>query len=296
MAFKDILVHVDSSDAGKTRLRLAADLAARHHAHLSALYIREYSIDQQHRLRSAELGLASGDRTDSLKRNIEAELEASAGALRSLLSQLQQDRGITTEWRTVEGHARKVVPQHSRYADLSIVGQDRWEDADLPDDYSFAETMLFTTGRPLLVIPAQYASAVEPGTPVTPVTLGKHIAVAWNGSRPAARALSDALPLIERAEHTTLLVAEADRLSLPDRPSPAAILDHVRHHTRHAEYRTLDTNGASLGDALQAAALDAGADLLVAGAHGRARLWEKMLGSVTRDLLTRMRMPLLLAY
>jgi nucleotide-binding universal stress UspA family protein len=290
MAFKDILVHVDSSDAGRTRLRLAADLAARHSACLTALHVREYSIDQQHRLRTAELGLASGDRTDSLKRSIETELEADAYALRALLAQLRQDCAIQTEWRTVEGHARKVVPQHSRYADLSIVGQDRCEDADLPDDYSFAETMLFTTGRPLLVIPAQAS------TGVAPTTLGRRIAIAWNGSRPAARALSDALPLIERAEQTTLLVAQADHLNHPDRPAPTAILDHVRRHTQHADYRALDTAGAGVGDALQAAALEAGADLLVAGAHGRARLWEKMLGSVTRDLLTRMHMPLLLAY
>jgi nucleotide-binding universal stress UspA family protein len=190
----------------------------------------------------------------------------------------------------VTGQASKVVPQYSRYADLTIVGQDPCEDADLPDDYSFAETMLFTTGRPLLVIPAQTASAE------VSATLGRNIAIAWNGSRPAARALSDALPLIERAEQTTLLVAQADQLAHPDRPVPASIVDHVGRHTSHARYRALDTSGACVGDALQAAALEAGADLLVAGAHGRARLWEKMLGGVTRDLLTRMRMPMLLAY
>lgn len=290
MALKDILVHVDSSNAGKTRLHLAADLAARHSARLTALYVREYSIDQQHRLRSAELGLASGKQSDALRRSIDAELESDAHTLRSLLTQLQNHCAIDTEWRPVEGHASKVVPQHSRYADLTIVGQDPREDADLPDDYSFAETMLFTTGRPLLVIPAQTAAADAPAT------LGRNIAIAWNGSRPAARALSDALPLIELAEQTTLLVAQAEQLTHPDRPAPAAILDHVGRHTPHARYHALDTVGARVGDALQAAALEAGADLFVAGAHGRARLWEKMLGGVTHDLLTRMRMPMLLAY
>lgn len=290
MALQDILVHVDSSESGKTRLRLAADLAARHSARLTALHVREYSIDQQHRLRAAELGLASGNQTDALRRSIETELETDAHVLRTLLTQLQQDCTIDTEWHTVTGQASRIVPQHSRYADLTIVGQDPYEDADLPDDYSFAETMLFTTGRPLLVIPAQSASAE------VSATLGRNIAIAWNGSRPAARALSDALPLIERAEQTTLLAAQADQLAHPDRPALASILDHVGRHTSHAQYRALDTSGARVGDALQAAALEAGADLLVAGAHGRARLWEKMLGGVTRDLLTRMRMPMLLAY
>lgn len=290
MALKDILVHVDSSESGKMRLHLAADLAARHGARLTALHVQEYGIDQQHRRRSAELELASGGRTDELNRVIESELDEDAEALRGLLTKLQQDRTIDTVWRAVEGRTCKIVPQHSRYADLTIVGQDCAEIQDLPDEYSFAETMLFTSGRPLLIVPV-LANAVDARP-----TLGRKIAIAWNGSRASARAISDGLALIERAERTTMLVVDPNQFAHPARLTPTTILDHVSRHTGSAHYRTLQTGGASIGDVLQAAALEAGADLLVAGAHGRARLWEKMLGGVTFDLLTRMRMPLLIAY
>jgi nucleotide-binding universal stress UspA family protein len=290
MALRDILAHVDPSEAGKRRLCFAGDLAARHGARLTALHVREYSIDQQRRLRSAELGLASGERTAALNRAINSELDEDADALRSMLAQYQQNHAIETVWRSVEGYAYKVVPQYARYADLTVVGQDPSENTDLPDDYSFAETMLFTTGRPLLILPA--SELPHTGS----YALGRHIAVAWNGSRASARALSDALPLIERAERTTVLLAEPYRFAHPDRLPPRSVLEHISRHSDNASCQTLQTTGASIGDALQAAALNAGADLLVAGAHGRARLWEKMLGSVTHDLLSRMRLPVLFSY
>ena len=290
MALRDILVHVDASNAGQTRLRLAADLAHRHGARLTALFVREYSIEQQHRLRAAELGLASGQRTEALTRDIVDELDSNADVLRALLSRLQQDLAIDAAWRSVDGMASKVVPQQSRYADLTVIGHNPFENAALPDDYSFAETMLFTTGRPLVIVPARDSAAAVPDT------LGRNIAIAWNGSRASARALSDALPLLQLAASTTVLVAEPGRRTHPDRVDPASILEHISRHTDHAEYRPLPAADGALGDLLQDAALEAGADLLVCGAHGRARLWEKMLGSVTRDLLTRMHVPLLISY
>src|SRR5580658_4108169 len=182
MALRDILVHVDSSESGRMRLRLAIDLATRHDARLTALHIREYSIAQQRRLKASELGLVPGKKTDRLIHLIKGEIDASIDDLHKLLQQLEQDRAVDAKWVGIEGQAHKLVPQYSRYADLTIVGHDSSENADLPDEYSFAETMIFTAGRPLLIIPSEAATAVEP-------QLGQHIAIAWNGSRASARAL-----------------------------------------------------------------------------------------------------------
>jgi nucleotide-binding universal stress UspA family protein len=289
MAYQDILVHVDASEAGHARLRLAADLARRHGARLSALHVREYSIAQQHQLRSAELGLASSQRTDALTRDIDSALDRDADALRAQLAQLQRTLSLDTAWHALEGAAHKIVSQRARYADLTVVGYDPCENAALPDDYSFAETMLFTIGRPLLIVPSGESATLA-------ATLGERIAIAWNGSRASARALSDALPLVQQAKHTTVLVAAPDRFAHPERVDPASVLDHVKRHTAHAHYCALPETEGSVGDALQDAALACGADMLVCGAHGRARLWEKMLGSVTRDLFARMRLPVLMSY
>lgn len=289
MALKDILVHVDSSEAGKTRLRLAVDLAARHDARLIALHVRAYSIAQQRRLKASELGLVPGNKTYGLNRRIEGELDADINELHELLKKLRQDRALDVQWRSIDGQAHKLVPQHSRYADLTIVGHDSSENTDLPDEYSFAETMIFTSGRPLIVIPSHAEIAADG-------QLGQHIAVAWNGSRASARALSDAAPLIERAESTSVLLVDPEPRAHPDSLPTASILDNLCCHTPNAQSHPLQATDGSIGDTLQLTALSLGADLLVAGAHGRPRLWEKMLGGVTRDLLVRMRLPLLMSY
>jgi nucleotide-binding universal stress UspA family protein len=289
MALRDILVHVDSSESGRMRLRLAIDLATRHDARLTALHIREYSIAQQRRLKASELGLVPGKKTDRLIHLIKGEIDASIDDLHKLLQQLEQDRAVHAKWVGIEGQAHKLVPQYSRYADLTIVGHDSSENADLPDEYSFAETMIFTAGRPLLIIPSEAATAVEP-------QLGQHIAIAWNGSRASARALSDALPLLEQAERTSVLLVDPHPRGHPNSLPTAAILEHIGRHTANPHLQSLQATDLSIADMLQSTALSLGADLLVAGAHGRPGLWEKMLGGVTRDLLARMRLPLLMSY
>jgi nucleotide-binding universal stress UspA family protein len=288
--FKDILVHVDASVAGQVRLQRSADLAARHGARLNALYVRERSIAQQRRLKSSELGLVPGGQASSLRASIENELDAQAGCLRARLDELGRAYGIEVAWQAGEGRARFVVPQHARYADLTIVGHDTQEDADLPEEYSFAETVLFTTGRPVLIVPQD---AAEEDVDLESVgTLGRKVALAWNGSPACARTLSAALPLIERADWTTVLIVEGDEPARPERLPLEAVLDHLRRHTDKVDLCALAPTGTPMGDLLQSGALDQGADLLIAGAHGRPMLWEKLLGSVTRTLLTEMKLPL----
>jgi hypothetical protein len=63
-----------------------------------------------------------GDKTDGLSRLIEGELDADTDELRALLEQLRQDLSLDAQWNSIEGQAHKLVPQHSRYADLTIIG------------------------------------------------------------------------------------------------------------------------------------------------------------------------------
>ncbi|WP_322011127.1 universal stress protein [Paraburkholderia sp. J12] len=290
--FKDILVHVDASAAGQVRLQRSAALAARHGARLNALYVRERSIAQQRRLKSSELGLVPGAQASSLRASIENELDAQADTLRARLDELGRENGIEVAWQAGDGRARFVVPQHARYADLTLVGHDKQEDADLPEEYSFAETVLFTTGRPVLIVPQDMAG--EEVAPESLGALGRKVALAWNGSPSCARTLAAVLPLIECADWTTVLFIEGGEPARPEQLPPEAVLDHLRRHTGKVDLCTLAPTGTPMGDLLQGAALDQGADLLIAGAHGRPMLWEKLLGSVTRTLLTDMKLPLVM--
>ena len=187
----------------------------------------------------------------------------------------------------MDGIGSVIVPQHARFADLCILGQDE-STTNTATGYTFSEQLLFVTGRPVIFIPAH--GSFE--------TLGRHILVAWNSSRPSTRAVNDALPLIERAERVTVLAVNpaefAERYgSLP----PEKMVEHLRRHGAPVEgvwLRNIPT--ASIAEALQHEAHKLGADMIVAGAFGHPRLWENLMGGVTRDLLTRMTLPVLMSY
>ncbi|MGP0093162.1 MAG: hypothetical protein ACLPKB_24955 [Xanthobacteraceae bacterium] len=287
MALRDLLVHVDQTEGALVRLRLSADLAARHGSRLTAIFVREWSPAQLEERGTAELGLVSGKELDRLYGRIEASIDDAAERLRSVLDGLARERGLTAEWRGVDGPASVVVAQHARYADLCILGQDGTPD-NSSVDYSFSEEMLFVTGRPVLFIPVVGSFA----------TLGRHIAVAWNSSRPAARAVGDALPLIERSERTTVITVNPAAFLGRRGALPAdQIVEHLRRHGASTDLVRIDNVPArSIADALQAKANEVGADLIVAGAFGHPKLWEKLLGGVTRDLLDRMSLPTLMSY
>lgn len=286
MGFKDVLVHVDASDAGKGRMSLAADLAARHHARLNALYIREPSIAQQRQLKASELGLASSYQTSSIRSAISDDLHGQATGLRRTLETLKNSAKIDVIWHDVTGHARMVVAQHARYADVTIVGHDAQEHSDLPEEYAFSEQILFSSGRPVLMLSPVACESVT--------RLGSRVAIAWNGSAAGARTLSAAMPMVESADNVTVLIVDAGRPASPEWIPPTKILDHLKRHAVNVEVREIEPQGRTISDALQQAAIDEDADVLIAGAHGRPNFWEKLLGGVTQGLLNEPRIPLLM--
>ena len=149
MALKDLLVYVDQTENSLVRLRLAVDLAVRNDSHLTALFVKELNHDQSNLRKTAELGLVSTEGLKSLNRRIEASIETTAERLQSTLSALTRGNDLVAELQCVDGVASLVVPQHARYADLCILGQDQPE-GPASVDYTFAEHLLFVAGRPVL--------------------------------------------------------------------------------------------------------------------------------------------------
>jgi len=287
MALKDLLVYVDQTETSPARLRLAVDLASRHGSHLTALYVREWNREQLQRRKSAELGLVSAAALRSLDQDIEAAIDAAAEQLRTTLAALAREHGVAAQLCRVDGAAATVVPQYARYADLCIVGNDQPE-GRASVEYTFPEQLLFVTGRPVLFVPGAGDFA----------TLGRHICVAWNASRPAARSINDALPLIERAERASVLMVNPSGF-IDAHPAPPGeqIVEHLRRHGAVADAVQMDdVPAASIADTLQAKARALGADMIVAGAFGHPRLWEKLLGGVTHDLIARMSLPIFMSH
>jgi nucleotide-binding universal stress UspA family protein len=286
MALKDLLVYVDQTDAAHSRLRLAADLAYRHESRLTALFTREFSQRQVDMRKDAEIALISAEDFDRLNQRIQLSIDAAADRLRSTIEALGREHHLEIEWRSVDGSALVVAPHHARYADLCILGPNERDDG-ASIGYDFSEKLLFVTGRPLVFIPSFVSSE----------TLGRHIVVGWNESRPT-RAVSDALPLIERAERTTVITIDSS--DFVDRDSERAadqLVQHLRRHSHAVDAVKLKNVPArSIADALQAEASALGADLIVTGAYGHSKLWENLVGGVTRDLLDQMKFPIFMSH
>jgi nucleotide-binding universal stress UspA family protein len=287
LALKDLLVYVDQTENSFIRLRLAVDLAIRHGSRLTALYVREWSRAQLDARKAAELGLVSAKGLRDLDHGVEAAMDAAADKLRSTLAALTRDHGLQAELRTIAGVASVVVTEYARYTDLCILGRDQPE-GPASVEYTFSERLLFVTGRPVLFIPD--VPSLQ--------TLGRHIVIAWNSSRPAARSVNDAMPLLERAQRTTvLMVNPSDFIDERKAPTGEQMVERLRQHGAAADAMRIENvpNGA-IADELQAQAHTLGADLIVAGAFGHPRLWEKMLGGVTHDLIARMSLPVFMSH
>jgi len=286
MALRDLLVHADGGGHGVARVRLAAGLAARLGARLTVMHATEPSLAQRRSLREAELGLMPAAELMALRDAVETSGEADMQALREALDTMPPDPAAPVEWLNVPGPAFRQVARQARAADLTIIGHDLDEYEDVAEGFSFAEALLFSAGRPVLIVPASCAQDA----------VGQVVAVAWNGSRQAARAVADALPVIECARQVIVLTALPDRAASADPDGQEMILANLRRHNPAVTAAVVETAEIAAGDALQAEALRLGADLLVAGAYGHPRLWEKFLGGVTRELLARMRLPVLMAH
>src|SRR5205807_2639441 len=112
------------------------------------------------------------------------------------------------------------------------------------------------------------------------------VAVAWDHSRPAARAVSDALPLLRTAKRVLVVtVADEKRLHRPD--SGVELCKHLARHGVEVTFDRVQAKGRTIGDVLEAYASGHNVDLLVMGGYGHSRLREFVLGGATRSVLAR---------
>jgi nucleotide-binding universal stress UspA family protein len=154
-----------------------------------------------------------------------------------------------------------------------------------PETAYIAEGLVFDSGRPVLLLP--------------PKSRGRHlfdaIAIGWDGSRAAARALADALPICARAGTVDLVTITGEK----DLEPGAALSDVRRHLSTHGiDVRAVEVpaQGLDAGSALLRHCKSAGADLLVMGAYGHSRFREFVLGGATRSVLADAALPVLLSH
>jgi nucleotide-binding universal stress UspA family protein len=277
MAFKDILVALTSypEPTPVSVVEDAVSVAAALGAHIAALSCEMHVQLPGHFISGATVGLPgiiAGEAGKS-RRNAQDLLAAfDAAAEKSGVSR----ESILQKCKTFE--VPDMLVEYARLHDLTILPEsnDRW----------FAEAVIFGSGKPTLVLPQRPRSR--------PFELGT-VAVAWDFSRAAARAVSDAIPLLEKAKKVRVVTVLNEK-HLDNKHSAEELSKHLSRHGIDVVLDRVDAKGRRIGEVLEAYVASHASDMLVMGAYGHSRLRELVLGGATKSLLSKPPLPILFSH
>jgi nucleotide-binding universal stress UspA family protein len=279
MAYKDILLtltsYPDPTPASVTEDAVA--IAATFGAHLAAIAC-EVHVEIPGRFLSGSMANIPGI--------IAGEVEKSRNSAKAMLAAF--DNAANKAGILHESYLEKcptfAVPDllvdHARLRDLTIV--------PAPENYDqwYAEAVIFGSGRPTLVLPETARKrGFELGT----------VAVAWDFSRAAARAVSDALPLLEKARKVRIVTVTNEK-KLDNKHSAEALAKNLARHGIDVVLDKVDADGRSIGEVLEAYTVSHQVDVLVMGAYGNSRWREFILGGATKSLLSKPPLPILFSH
>jgi nucleotide-binding universal stress UspA family protein len=179
--------------------------------------------------------------------------------------------------------AADALGRLARRFDITVIGQSDPEKLGI--ETVLIESVLFESGRAVLIVPYIQKEAPK---------FGK-VMVCWDGSRPAARAVAEAMPFLRKASQIELVTFQTERARPEELPGSDMAL-HLARHDLTVELKRVPTGGLDIASAILSEAADAQADLLVMGGYGHSRLREFVLGGATRGILGAMTVPTLMAH
>jgi nucleotide-binding universal stress UspA family protein len=291
MPIRTILAAASGGSASNGAIELGCRFAQRLGAHLEGFHVR---LDPTAVLMAA--GAAEGIAVSAkFVDDMAAEAAATAAATKAAFDEIvaryrlphsalpqmavPHEAGPSACWRETTGYAPGLVADRARFFDLVVLGRsDRV--AREPSSNTIEET-LAGSGRPILLAPAQPSA-----------NIGYVLALAWNGSPQAVRALGVAVPLLAAAEAVSLItVGDANEDEVP------SVIEYLAWHGIAGKHVHVErAPGQSTGAALLDAARGANADLLVMGGYGHRPWREALFGGVTREVLATGPIPLLLVH
>jgi nucleotide-binding universal stress UspA family protein len=218
---------------------------------------------------------------------IEEQREENEKAAKSAVAQFEAAaKDIKHETRIVPASlagAADTFGEIARVFDLAIVGQSE-RDRVGPEEL-IVEGALFGSGRPILVVPADYQGGMRLD----------RVLVCWNGGRNAARATANAIPFLRRA-NAVEVVTVGTEASAPAETSAADLSRHLARHGITAEVKRIEPGNRKVSATILNYAAQSGAGMLVMGGYGHSRLREFILGGTTRGVLAAMTVPTLMSH
>jgi nucleotide-binding universal stress UspA family protein len=274
---KDLVVNLGGSAAPDITADYAISMAKAYGAHVVGVaFIYEPVIPGS---------LLGGVPTDL----IEVQREENAKAAKTAVASFEaaaRTTAVSAETRLLDASiagASDLFGRIARRFDIAVVGQAQREQG--VSEELLIEGALFGSGRPVIVVPEIQKQGM---------TLDR-VMVCWDGSRPAARAIGDAIPFLARAKAIEVVVVTGER----DKSGEITGTNMKRHLARHGinvEIKRIAAGEVDAQTAILAHAADTGTDFIVMGGYGHSRLREFILGGVTRSILKSMPVPVLMSH
>lgn len=250
-----ILVALDPSLHSRAALESAAELAARLRAELSALFVEDINLMRLAALpfaREMFFGSLAGRRLDLA--SMEHSLRGQAGRLRRLLEVAAEAHHVQWAFEVVRGNVTAELLARSSGYDLLILGRLGSTPGRLGEMGSTARAVIARSSCAVLLL--EHGHVVE-----------RPVAVLYDGTEPARRALAMAAQLAERDEHNLVVLIpplEPERARAVERQA----VDLLGERGIHPRVRRLRADSArALAEAFHA---EAGRVLVLGAGEGAA--------------------------
>jgi nucleotide-binding universal stress UspA family protein len=274
---KDVIVNLDVQGERDVAADFAISLARRFEAHLCGVgFLYEVPLP------TSIFGRAAIELIEAEQRRYEAATQSAIGNFEAAV----RSSGIGAETHLLKGSFATAAENFGRLArrfDIAVLSQG--EPQNLPPRELVIEAALFDSGRPVLIVPYIQREAM---------TLNR-VLVCWDGSRNAARAIGDALPLLAQANQVQVVVVSGEP-GKDNEISGADIAHHLARHDLKVELKQIVADDLDVANIILSHAADFGADFMVMGGYGHSRLREFVLGGATRGILSAMTVPTLMSH
>jgi len=273
--FNEILVHIPPDESADAVIGSAVSMARLFAAHIDGVIAVEQSDGRQGAYKNSPSPL-------EIVAVFENEMKAAARTLLRF-EMAAQEAGISYGKQVISNRAEiidQMLVYISRLHDLSIVAQPQRS----ASAGTFPKAMLFDSGRPVILIPRTHAGGI----------VLDHITICWDGGRCAARAVHDAMPLLENARSIDIVAVNDGSEFLE--PSSDALASHLARRRLNIQVKQPKAEHVDIHRTMTAVAAEAGSSLMIMGGYGHSKEGRFVLGDVTRDALHAMSIPTFMSF
>ncbi|MGL4239548.1 MAG: universal stress protein [Beijerinckiaceae bacterium] len=276
--FQDIIVVQDDSAASLSALQYAQTLAASSDGNVTGIVFG---------MMAAYPVTVYAEALPSTWLALQEKADAEAQALEGRVAARIDKTLFASELRRINvmgGEAGRALASHAYYSDLVALGLSKGGGTDM--EHRLFEGVLFGAGVPLVLVPEAF----------TPPKLPKRVVIAWRPCSQAARAVRDAMPILEAAEAVRVLVVD-ERGEVVEGDDPGAdIARPLARHDIKVDVKAVPAATRGVARTIMDEARYFDADLLVMGGYGHSRTREWILGGATRDILSLTEVPILFSH